>query len=93
MDKETNWKSPDFEHELSNEPYQFYLVGVKRRASDGKLFWSTDSGCSCPSPWEDHTEADWSPLDETWPEFVDVVNRGETDGTHFIAQIKELKID
>lgn len=22
--------------------------------SDGKLFWDTDSGCSCPTPFEDH---------------------------------------
>lgn len=54
---------PDFEIGLDDEPYQFYLAGVWVRG-DG-YYLSTDSGCSCPTPWEDHQEDDLTgPL--TW---------------------------
>lgn len=33
--------------------YSFDKIVVWRRNSDGSLFWQTDSGCSCPSPFED----------------------------------------
>jgi hypothetical protein len=41
------------EAELSDESYSFDLVGVWR-AEDG-YYLGTDSGCSCPTPWESHT--------------------------------------
>ena len=77
------------EHERRGESYQFDLIGVRKRTSDGKVFWSTDSGCSCPSPWEDHTDADWQPLPETWDEFEKEAKEG-LDPTEFLAQVKEL---
>jgi hypothetical protein len=33
--------------------YEFYMLAVWQRDEDGALFWQTDSGCSCPSPFED----------------------------------------
>ncbi|MFF9525377.1 hypothetical protein ACF1DV_25860 [Streptomyces achromogenes] len=33
--------------------YDFTKLVVWRRDEDGVIFWSTDSGCSCPSPFED----------------------------------------
>ena len=54
---------PDFEIDLGDEPYQFYYAGVWDRA-DG-YYLSTDSGCSCPTPWESHQADDLTgPL--TW---------------------------
>lgn len=36
-----------------NEPYTFNLTVVWRRPADGQLFYASDAGCSCPSPFED----------------------------------------
>lgn len=78
-----------FEHELADEPYQFDLVGVAVRESDNKLFWSTDAGCSCPCPWENHTDADWFPLPETLSAFLDAARAGRTDETEFVRLVRE----
>lgn len=37
--------------DLEDEPYQFYIVGVWKDES-GQYYLATDSGCSCPTPWE-----------------------------------------
>ncbi len=39
--------------ELSGEHWHYNLFGVF--LIDGKWYTSTDAGCSCPTPWEDHT--------------------------------------
>lgn len=39
--------------DISYVDYGFYIFGVVR--NDEGYFLSTDSGCSCPSPWESHT--------------------------------------
>ena len=33
--------------------YEFHVLGVWRYKPTGDLYWTTDSGCSCPSPFED----------------------------------------
>lgn len=43
---EPGWQSQD-----PNANYDFNIFGVW--IVDGKGYWGTDSGCSCPSPWED----------------------------------------
>jgi len=55
--------------------YSFDMFVLWRHA-DGRLFYATDSGCSCPSPFEDFTSlADLSPLtDDTWGEFSERLN-------------------
>lgn len=40
--------------------YQFNLTGVWQDRSNGRLLWGNDSGCSCPSPFEDTKVADLS---------------------------------
>ncbi len=35
---------------------------------DGKIIWGFDSGCSCPSPWEDDQRAGYETKE--WKEFV-----------------------
>lgn len=42
--------------ELSNDSYQFDLLGLWK--SDEGFFLGTDSGCSCPTPWENVTRDD-----------------------------------
>lgn len=41
------------ELEQSEPDYSFDTLCVWRRDSDGALFYATDRGCSCPSPFED----------------------------------------
>lgn len=40
------------EIEWSEPCYDFELTAVWKD-KDGKLYWASDSGCSCPSPFED----------------------------------------
>lgn len=39
--------------DLDNEPYQFHYLCVWKH-EDGRVFWAEDSGCSCPSPFENY---------------------------------------
>lgn len=39
---------------LDNQPWEFYLLGVWRDEA-GMYYLGTDSGCSCPIPWENYT--------------------------------------
>lgn len=38
--------------------WEFSMLAVWRREVDGVMFWGTDSGCSCPSPFEGVTSTD-----------------------------------
>jgi hypothetical protein len=40
------------EIEWDNESYAFNITGIWVRDSDGTLWTADDSGCSCPTPWE-----------------------------------------
>jgi hypothetical protein len=44
---------------------------------DGRVFWATDSGCSCPTPFEDYTtlESLSELTSESWNDFEDDVMR------------------
>lgn len=42
--------------------YSFDDFVIWKRLEDGKLFYATDSGCSCPSPFEDTKIADLIPV-------------------------------
>lgn len=39
--------------DLDDEPYQFHDLILFVRKADGVVMYATDSGCSCPSPFED----------------------------------------
>ncbi len=43
--------------------------------TDGRLFWASDSGCSCPSPFEDYTSLEDLNIitNETWDQFEHAV--------------------
>lgn len=41
-----------FDIDLENEPYQFYILRVGRIGED--YYLGTDSGCSCPTPFENY---------------------------------------
>ncbi|MFJ8394364.1 hypothetical protein [Streptomyces sp. NPDC094144] len=45
------------------DSYEFSMFVAWQRVADGAVFYGTDSGCSCPSPFEDLSESDpWSEL-------------------------------
>ena len=44
--------------DLSEPDYSFDLLRFYVRKSDGMVLYATDSGCSCPSPFEDTTVAE-----------------------------------
>lgn len=54
MDKFVGFTKLD-EIEWDSEPDQFNITGIWRRDSDGTIWTADDSGCSCPTPWEDTT--------------------------------------
>lgn len=49
--------TPVAEIELAEPDYSFDVLGVWKD-TDGAYYLSTDSGCSCPTPWENHTKDD-----------------------------------
>lgn len=49
---------PTYAINLSFVDYGFDLLGIDIR-EDG-IYLGTDSGCSCPTPWENHTEDDFT---------------------------------
>lgn len=49
---------PVAELELSEPDYSFDLVMVWEHTETGQLYVGYDSGCSCPSPFEDYTSLD-----------------------------------
>lgn len=60
---------PVYEHNFIEEPYEFDIRMVWRHAETGKLYTARDSGCSCPSPFENYTSLD--SLEEIDPRLVD----------------------
>lgn len=74
------WYSPEkydltflFELEDPNASYSFDKIAVWEH-QDGTLYWGMDSGCSCPSPFEDKTIDDLKAIDDsTWVEFQEAV--------------------
>ncbi|QKT07895.1 hypothetical protein HUN08_12395 [Gordonia sp. X0973] len=40
---------------LDDEPWSFSIFGVFYDPDTGEFWTSSDSGCSCPWPWEFHT--------------------------------------
>ncbi len=43
------------EYNAYEPDYSFDMLVVWRETATGKLWAATDSGCSCPTPFEDHT--------------------------------------
>lgn len=43
------------EFDYCQESYEFDIIALFKDPKDGKLYIGTDSGCSCPTPFETHT--------------------------------------
>lgn len=74
--------------------YEFDIVAIWKD-SDGNLFWAADSGCSCPTPFENYTDV--ASLDrltrESWKYFEETV-RGrysfDAEGERFLRDVEQL---
>lgn len=50
------------EVDWDHEAYQFNMTRVYAHKTTGELFYATDSGCSCPSPFEDTKTGELKPI-------------------------------
>lgn len=59
------------EVEWDDESYEFNLTAVYRH-EDGRLFVASDSGCSCPIPFDDTRESDLTPITrlQDWYDYI-----------------------
>lgn len=80
--------------ELDGESYQFHMIAVWRHYPSGKLYWGVDSGCSCPSPFEDYTElekldiltkSDWRTIEKLVKESA---VHGTFEASYFLREVR-----
>lgn len=83
--------------ELSKEPdYDFDFVIVFKDIESGLLYWGADSGCSCPTPFEDTRKlSDLAQLNaETFFNFTqaceNISSVDKQEAAKFISQFKQL---
>lgn len=77
------------------EPDYSFNMGVVWKDADGQLFYGEDSGCSCPSPFEDFTSLE-SLEKLTFPELeAKLKERAETEyiyeGSSYALSRDELR--
>jgi hypothetical protein len=87
---------PVCEIDYSDGSYQFDLRVIWRHKPTGKLYTGRDSGCSCPSPFEDFTNIeDLDPFDADFLVNEATKEAGESyyggdDTRQFIDQVRRL---
>jgi hypothetical protein len=85
-----------------DEPYQFDFTVVWKDPKTGEMFYARDSGCSCPSPFEEYTSREKLTPIESFQSFSDMITksveeakkdtyyRSETDKNRVEASALEL---
>lgn len=73
--------------------YEFHLLGAWMHQPTGRVLWGEDSGCSCPSPWEnEHVQFDGETLDTSLTELTPMsLAAFETQVEGFPAPIDERR--
>lgn len=57
------------------DSYEFDIFAVFRNIESGQLSWTKDSGCSCPTPFEEHGVDDLTSFeDHLDPTFINALN-------------------
>lgn len=76
------------------DSYEFDIFAIWKKLDDGTLWYDTDSGCSCPSPFDncDHGH-DLKPITkETFFNFEQCLsNHNRLSPNEFISIIKKVK--
>lgn len=71
------------------QSWDFYeeRLGITK---NGKVIWGFDSGCSCPSPWEDGAKC--YSCSDTWKQFDAELDAFDNDAVDTaLARIEEIK--
>lgn len=77
--------------EAAEEPdWDFDMFIVWRRIADGALLYATDSGCSCPSPFEDTPLSDLVEIG-TYDEFSIALNEWASTKSRVCTGVTELR--
>lgn len=66
------------EVEYSSGIYEFDTIVVWRDPKTNEVFAQQDSGCSCPSPFEDHNRKTLIPITKA-QDLIDILNKHLTD--------------
>lgn len=105
VEKQWSWNEdqPDTDYrevdsvDWEEEPYEFNMTRVYQQISTGDLFYATDMGCSCPSPFEDTEESDLTPIKrmQDWYDHVNesVVEVDPEEGYQFPRPTPTSAID
>ena len=84
---------PFAELHFSDEPYEFDFRVVWIDTATGKLLTARDSGCSCPSPFEDFKKSDLAEIDSIGWLQDEIRTEGRDVKPHeasdFISKIRE----
>ena len=80
--------------EAAKEPcYDFDMVVVFRHEDTGHLYWAADSGCSCPSPFEDYHSLDsltrLTSIDQLISPLDNISEFGLASGLKFLSTVRE----
>ncbi|WP_190822018.1 DUF7574 domain-containing protein [Saccharopolyspora pogona] len=74
------------EVEWSEPCYSFDLTVVWYHAESGKYYWASDSGCSCPSPFEYYNSLDKAESGSVWQAIAELTRRhGERPEDEYYA--------
>lgn len=79
---------------FDSEGYDWSIVAILRRKTDGALFWDADYGCSCNGPWErgpcDPTPFTWFSLGDVRETAMTMSSGTDTDVHEWIARQAKL---
>jgi len=69
--------------------YEYDMFVIWRKVDDGTLWWDSDSGCSCPSPFDDHGH-DLKPItEETFYNFDEALKNHYNISTEDYLKMKD----
>lgn len=79
--------------DLRDGPYEFDIVAVWRDLETGGLYYGTDSGCSCPVPFEGLSKSDLVSLNaNNFMSFRDLLLEragNPADASEFVLRIRQ----
>ena len=84
-------------YDQDNLSYEYNTFVILRDVKNGNLFWARDSGCSCPTPFEDYYyNENGHNLNPITKETVDELERelkdfGHADG--YPAHVQEIRLE
>ncbi|HEY6019686.1 MAG TPA: hypothetical protein VIY48_07240 [Candidatus Paceibacterota bacterium] len=77
-------------YEHSDQPYEFHTTCVWRDGN-GKFYYGTDEGCSCPAPFENFTKSDLTELKDISVLANHLINEGgdAAEAVDFLYKVRK----